>query len=211
MVPLDRARAYVVRVYRSPGLAENLLIEWIAAGKVQWRSLRLDGFVPKGAVAADLVRDLWKEPKRLRINWAESFVTKFLPHGRFTVYGVWVALENIEAQLPIPASADAARQPSAEPAPGELSPSADVSNARAKLPEAPRPPSLGRQRTETILRKLYPNKLPPEHSVATADIITAIKGEWRVVPNPQHVRLPSDNTLRDVIKDRREAEKQRAS
>jgi hypothetical protein len=101
----------------------------------------------------------------------------------------------------------------AEPAPEGLLPT-DTKSAPANRPKKPRlkrPPTLARRRTETILDKLCPNnEVPPEHAVATADIITAIKGEWRVVPNPQHVRLPSDNTLRNVIKDCREAGKRRA-
>jgi hypothetical protein len=105
----------------------------------------------------------------------------------------------------------------AEPAPKGLLPT-DTKSTSANRPKKPhpkkphpkRPPTLARQRTKTILEKLFPKVLPPEHKVATADIMTAIKGEWKVLPNPQHVRPPSDNTLRAIIKDRRTAEKQRA-
>jgi hypothetical protein len=117
-----------------------------------------------------------------------------------------------ELALLLPADTDGAPL-SPEDAQAALALPADLSNAPANLSEVPRPqrpPTLGRQRTEIILKKLYPNEAPPEHAVATADIINAIKGEWRVMPNPQHVRLPSDNTLRDVIKDRRAVGKRRA-
>jgi hypothetical protein len=80
------------------------------------------------------------------------------------------------------------------------------SNAPAnpsKVPRSKRPPSQAWQRTESILKKLFKDRVPPEHEVSDADIINAIEAEWKVLPNPLHVKLPSPNTLRAVIKQQR--------
>jgi hypothetical protein len=110
-----------------------------------------------------------------------------------------------ELALLLPADADGAPL-SPEDAQAALALPVDISSAPtdlSKVPRSKRPPTQAWQRTEIILKKLFEHGVPPEHEVSDADIINAIEGEWKVLPNPLHVKLPSPNTLRAVIKQQR--------
>ena len=112
-VMLKDARPLLVEVFGSPDFAGIVLAQWIAEGKVRWRSRGIaghDGLLEVGMSqkrAADLAqRDLWTGIQlRPKLNWDESSAYKDsirMDDGErvgFTVYGISVVIQDIEAQL----------------------------------------------------------------------------------------------------------------
>jgi hypothetical protein len=108
------------------------------------------------------------------------------------------AAEPVEVPAAVPADVvkEAVESPTDDEPLVDL-PAAPVRRGRAK--------TAGWQRAVSILKKIFPDAMPAKEATSDADIIVTIKTEWKVVLNPLHVKLPSDNTLRAVIKEQRAA------
>jgi hypothetical protein len=91
-------------------------------------------------------------------------------------------------------------EPAAEPIDA---PFANTSPAAKSKPRRPR--SLSWQRTEAILRHLYPGQIPSEDEVTKADLFHAVDRNWNSapVPNPAKLSCPSPDTVGRVVDDLR--------
>jgi hypothetical protein len=111
-LPLKEAYARVLEVLEAPHFTKQTLIQWVADRKVRWGSKGISGriLVPPGKTQREAAgiaqRGLWSGPTiQPQLNCAESSVFKAtiqMDDGEctgFTVYGVWLAAEDIEAQL----------------------------------------------------------------------------------------------------------------
>jgi hypothetical protein len=242
-VMLKAALPRLVEALGSPTFAEIALIQWCAERKVRWVARGIIGRIWGGPEAADAaLRGLWTGTKLLpKLNWEESSAYKDTirmndgEHTGFTVYGILVVIEDIEAQLqaldpsvpPLATSpndeektgsttskraepvvepvAELIVEPIAEPA-DESSPDGpvaasladalltDVSSVAKSEPDLRTPL---RERTEAMLRYLYPDGIPPKHEVTKAALIRVVQEEWGKsnLPNPGRLRCPSADTI----------------
>jgi hypothetical protein len=116
---LRDAKARVAEVYGSPRLAEQLLVEWLAAGRLRWSCKRIDARVPKTHPLATRKegaefwgeRGFWSERRAgiwtlgLYVNWAESWA-----RNGYTAWAVVVPAADLDAILHTPAIAPQRRE-----------------------------------------------------------------------------------------------------
>jgi hypothetical protein len=110
-VLLREAKARMTEVYGSPQLAERLLIEWLAGGRLRWSCKRIDARVPKGHPLATRKEgaEFWGKPEfwretnpggnviRLYVNWEESWA-----RSCYRAWTIAVPAADLDAMLRAP-------------------------------------------------------------------------------------------------------------
>jgi hypothetical protein len=101
---LRDALALVMQVYQAAGISERLLIQWLADGKVRWRSLHLEGYQPVPNL--DTGVEFWQpfDPGRTRqvvstVNWLESSAHRG-GMGGCMAYRIELVQDDVVALLP---------------------------------------------------------------------------------------------------------------
>jgi hypothetical protein len=107
---LREAKARVTEVYGSPQLAERLLIEWLADGRLRWSCKRIDATVPRWHPLATRKEgaEFWGEPEfwrdtRLYVNWEESWARSYSRYYR--AWTIVVPATDLNVLLSAPAIA----------------------------------------------------------------------------------------------------------
>ena len=113
---LKDVHEHVAKVYLSTEYVERWIVGELAAGRVRWQ---WDAVYPSD----ESLDEFWQYPQLITVNWMDSSATKKVVAGLVdvtvsgldgvTVYGIRLALQDIEARLPARGLvAPAAPQPS---------------------------------------------------------------------------------------------------
>ena len=102
-MPLKDVREHVAKVYLSIEHVQRWIVGELAAGRVRWRCEAV-------APSDESLDEFWQYPRLITVNWMDSSATKKVVAGLVdvtvsggldgvTVYGIRLALQDIEAQL----------------------------------------------------------------------------------------------------------------
>jgi hypothetical protein len=102
---LSDAKVLVTKTYQASGFAARLLLRWLAAGRVRWRCLALEGRELDSALnVGDPNFWIEIEPGRgqvvLQVDWSESWARRN-GMGGYVAYRIELAREDVINLLPV--------------------------------------------------------------------------------------------------------------